>query len=102
MVTTAMRMPLCVSCRPATGEAGPWRLLRCRTRRWTGPAGMRCELLVERETRCRRAKSARNYGLRREVYTLRPGALSTALAGRFGDVAVNCRGAMGRDDPGRD
>src|ERR1700722_9952835 len=63
---------------------------------------MRCELLVERETRCRRAKSARNYGLRRAVYTLRPGALSTALAGGFAGVAVNCRGAMGRDDPGRD
>src|SRR6202041_1631382 len=67
-----------------------------------GTAGMRCELLMERETRCRRAKSARNYGLRREVYTLRPGALSTALAGRFAGVAVNFRGAMGGDDPGRD
>src|SRR6202012_5407277 len=54
-----------------------------------GTAGMRCELLVELETRCRRAKSARNYGLRRGVYTLRPGALSTALAGRFVGVAVN-------------
>ena len=55
---------------------------------------MRCELLVERETRYRRAKSARKYGLRRAVYTVRPGALSTAPAGRFAAV----RGGLTRCD----
>src|ERR1700691_2266163 len=37
------------------------------------------------ETRCRRAKSARRYGLREGVYTVRPGALSTAPASRVAD-----------------
>jgi hypothetical protein len=56
---------------------------------------MRCELLVERETRCRRAKSARINGLREAVYTVRPGALSTALAGRVAEAAVNSSSAVG-------
>ena len=38
---------------------------------------MRCELLVEREPRCRRAKSARSHELRAEFTPLQPGALST-------------------------
>src|SRR6516165_10797689 len=68
----------------------------------TGPPGMRCELLVERETRCRRAKSVRWYGLREAVYTVSAGALSTGLAGRVGGAAVNWGDAMGAGDRGRD
>src|ERR1700760_4166976 len=76
----------------------------------TGPPGMRCVLLVERETRGRRAKSARERAATRSLHrlswwfsqhvsTLRLAGQDLAnVGGRVVDAALNSWCAMGRAD----
>src|ERR1700759_1334155 len=86
MVTTAIVSPwfLCVGCRPASGEAGPWRLLEAeptptlfwRARMWDRP-GMQLRT-PEVQGGDADARSQPANELREEVYTDSAGALSTA------------------------
>src|SRR5271166_4944787 len=86
MVTTAMAMPSFHVSVVTRHRVRPGPGVCCVPDPVTGPPGMRCELLKEREPRCRRAKSARFCELRPEVYTDPAGGLSTGALHRSGSM----------------